>query len=65
VCDPDRQGQRRGREHAEMDQRALPDAQRARKQMRVGIADQQRSLKDTIATDHTEGAPPSSASTSW
>ena len=32
--------------HAEMDQRALPDLERAREQMRIGIADQQRGLEE-------------------
>ncbi len=44
--DADRQGQRRDREHAEMDQRRAADGQRAREQVRIGVAGQQRGLEE-------------------
>src|SRR2546430_9157547 len=40
------QGQRCGREHAEMHQRALPYAECARQKVRIGVADQQRALEE-------------------
>jgi len=63
VRDPDRQRQRGRSQHAEVNERALRDGERAREQMRVVVADQQRAWKNTIATDHTAGAPPSIGST--
>jgi hypothetical protein len=46
MCDADRQSQRRRRQNAQMHECSLGHGERARKQMRVGIADQQCGLEE-------------------
>ena len=46
-----------------MNKRGVAGLQQSREKVRIGIANQQRGLKNTIATDHTAGAPSSRGST--
>ena len=63
VGDRERQDEAGGDHHREMDDDRLAAGRIARQQVGIGIAASSAAWKNTIATDHTDGAPPSRGST--